>query len=211
MPRSPLLKRTVQGRREPDASRSRLQAIAATAELCGQALSEVAAEMLVQDLAGVHDAALIAALARCRLELRGALHLGEILARIEDGRPAVEEAWSRLPASEAQSVVWTAEMAQAWQAAAALLQQGDTAAAYAAFRDAYTQAVLIARCKREPVAWSASLGSDPIHRERVLREAMHTERLPASYVESLLPYRSLSPQAKHLLKQVHIKNMTDKT
>lgn len=187
------------------------QAIAATAELCGHVLSSNAAGMLARDLAQLPEAALQDALARCRRELRGRLNLDEILARVDDGRPSAEQAWRMMPASEAATVVWTREMAHAWGEAAPLLQQGQAAAARAAFDDAYAQAVLIARCRREPVCWIASLGTDPLHREQVLREAVQKERLPAAYVKDLLPYRSLTPEARHMLSRVQIKPVPDRS
>lgn len=207
MPRTSTLHRTTTRRLHP-ASRSTLaSALSATAELCGHAISDAAANLLAHDLADFHEPAVMEALGRCRLEYRGMLNIGEILARIDDGRPTAAEAWEMMPHSEADSVVWTREMAQAWGQAAPLLQEGDSMTARQLFQENYTQAVLLARCKREPVSWMPSLGTDPVQREQVLREAVQKERLPVSYVEQLLPYRSLSPQARQLLTQLHIKNV----
>ncbi len=184
------------------------QAIAATAELCGQAMSTSASRLLASDLAAFPRSAVLDALYRCRLEFHGALQIGEILARIEDGRPSAKDAWEMMPDSEAVSVVWTREMAQAWGVACQLLQEGEMLAARQVFEETYAQAVLMARCQREPVSWIPSLGTDPVQREQVLREAVKKERLSASYVEQLLPYRSLSLQARHLLTQVRIKHVS---
>jgi hypothetical protein len=182
-------------------------AIAATAELCGQPLSSSAANLLARDLAKLNRAAVFKALARCRAELHGILNSGEILARIEDGRPGAEEAWNMLPTTEAASVVWTDEMAQSWAKVQPLLQKGERARARRIFIESYTHAVLMARCRQEKVTWAPSLGSDPQDRERVLQEALQKERLPASYVKELLPYRSLSAHSSHLLAQLRLKKI----
>ena len=182
------------------------EAIAATAELCGQPLSFTAARLLARDLANLQRSAVFDALARCRIELHGALNIGEVLARIDDGRPGVEEAWDMLPTNEAASVVWTAEMAQAWGKAWPLLQQGEREAARRIFQENYVHAVLMARCRQEKVHWTASLGTDPQRREQVLQEALRKERLTSAYVKNLLPYRSLSAQSRSVLKQIRLKN-----
>ncbi len=182
------------------------EAVAATAELCGQPLSSSAARLLARDLASQKRPAVFDALARCRVELRGALNIGEVLARIDDGRPGAEEAWDLLPASEAASVVWTGEMAHAWGKAWPLLQQGECEAARRVFQEDYVHAVLIARCRQEKVHWTASLGTDPQQREQVLQEALRKERLSSAYVKKLLPYRSLSAQSRSVLKKIRLKN-----
>src|SRR5438132_5158372 len=85
--------------------RKLVEGIAVTAEICGQALSPVAAEMLAGDLSDFDEAVILAALARCRIELQGPLKISEILARIDDGRPGADEAWAMMPKSELASVV----------------------------------------------------------------------------------------------------------
>lgn len=182
-------------------------AISATAELCGQPLSPSAAILLAGDLERLNRTAVFKALARCRAELHGTLNSGEIMARIDDGRPSAEEAWSMLPATEAASVVWTEEMAQSWAKVLPLLQDGEAERARRLFFECYTHAVLMARCKQEKVRWTPSLGTDLQERERVLQEALRKERLPASYVQELLPYRSLSAQSGHFFAQIRLKRI----
>src|SRR3569832_801957 len=114
-------------------SRTMVEAISVTSEVCGVVLSPAAAEKLAE----CDERQVLAALARCRLELQGALRLPEILARIEDGRPGMEEAWAMMPKSELASVVWTDEMAQAWGVASPMLAQGDLVGARQAFCQAY--------------------------------------------------------------------------
>ncbi|HEX7648294.1 MAG TPA: hypothetical protein VF450_12875 [Noviherbaspirillum sp.] len=163
-----------------------VDAITLTAEVCGQVLSRAAAEMLIDDLAGFSEEDLMAALARCRLELQGPLRVAEIILRLEDGRPAPEEAWAMVPLDEQASVVWTEEVAHAWGVVLPLLEDGELSAAQAAFRDAYVKLVLDARLRREPVRWIPSLGRDVTGRERVLHEAVALGRLSANHAEQLL-------------------------
>lgn len=162
--------------------------ISLTAEACGQSLSAAAAEMLADDLCHFDSAAILAALARCRLELDGPLRIAEILSRIDDGRPDADEAWSMMPADEHDSVVWTEEMAQAWGGAQPFVNEGNVAAAQTAFRKAYEKSVLEARIRREAPRWTPSLGLDVAGREAALREAVKKGRTTAAQAEQLLGY-----------------------
>jgi hypothetical protein len=60
-------------------------------------------------------------LGRCRREVKGVLTVSDVVSRIEDGRPGVEQAWSMLPITESQTAVWTDEMAAAFGACEALI------------------------------------------------------------------------------------------
>lgn len=181
-----------------------IEAVAATAELCGHRLSPAAALLLASDLSSLDRRAVLAALARCRAELPHTLNIGEVLARIEDGRPTAEEAWYMLPVTEAASVVWTNEMAQAWSSIATHLLNDEREMAHGLFVQRYTHAVLMARCRQEKVTWTPSLGTDPAQREQVLLEALQQERLTPNYVKDLLPYRALSLPARQLFSQLRL-------
>jgi hypothetical protein len=187
-------------------SAAMVEAIAVTAEVCGLALSHAAAEMLAGDLAEFEERAVFAALSRCRMELRGTLRLPDILARIDDGRPSVEEAWAMMPKSELASVVWTDEMAQAWGVAWPMLNQGDVVGARLAFREAYAKAVLDARIHHEAVRWIPSLGSDVAAREGVLRDAVEKRRLTPEHMEKLLPSGTATPQAEEIFEKLKLKS-----
>lgn len=97
----------------------------------------------------------------------------------DDGRPGAEEAWATAlrGADESTSIVWSAEMAEAWGIARPVFAAGDEVGARMAFREAYERLVGDARRKREPVAWSASLGFDAEERERALSEAAARGRI----------------------------------
>lgn len=164
-----------------------LQAVAVTAELCGRTFSEGAARMFVQDLSGFPEPAVIKALARCRREVKGILTIQDVVSRLDDGRPGVEEAWSQMPFDESQSVVWTDEMANAFGVARGLLDEGDRVAARMAFKEAYTRLVGEARDAGRPVSWSPSLGFDKSGQEAVLADAVSKGRLTYEHAQELAP------------------------
>jgi hypothetical protein len=195
------------GPRRDASDRALVDAIAVTAEVCGKALSPAAAEMLAADLSNFSEAVILAALARCRMELQGPLKASDILARIDDGRPDADEAWAMMPKDESASVVWTDEMAQAWGIALPLLVAGDAAGARTAFRDVYAKAVREARIRREPAHWAPSLGSDAAGRESVLLDAVRKRRLSAAHVEQLLPPGSASSGTEKIIAQVKLKSL----
>jgi hypothetical protein len=175
------------GARAAVAAGALVEAILLTSEICGQALSPAAARILAGDLADFDEAAILGALARCRIEVHGRLKMVDIIVRIADGRPETEEAWNMLPMDEMTSTVWTEEIAHAWGLASPLLEAGDVAAARATFGEGYAKAVQQARIRREPVRWMPSLGSDVRGREAVVLDAVRKGRLTMTQASALLP------------------------
>lgn len=172
------------------ASKALLQAIGVTAELTGTNFSEQAARLMANDLSRYPEKMVMGALDRCRKELRGRLTIADVVARLEDGRPGPEEAWSIvLPALEDErvTVVWTDEMAHASFGARHLVISGDKVAARMAFVESYRHLVNVARDAGTPPRWLPSLGLDPFGREGPLREAVRLGRLPESHAALLLP------------------------
>lgn len=163
-----------------------LEAIAVTAELCGRAFTPAGARVFAQDLDGFPDAAVLAALARCRKEVRGMLTVQDVISRIDDSRPGVEEAWAMIPRDEESSVVWTDEMAQAYGAASPLLAEGDKIGARMAFKEAYARLVAAARDKRVPANWTPSLGGDVSGRQMALIDAVRHKRMKLEQAMTLL-------------------------
>lgn len=163
-----------------------LEAIAVTAELCGRTFTPAAARVFAADLSGFPDDAVLAALTRCRKEVRGILTVQDVVSRIDDGRPGVEQAWSMIPHDELTSVVWTEEMAQAFGAAMPLLEEGDRVGARMAFKETYAKLVADARDRSEPPKWTPSLGTDVSGRQLALIEAVRHNRLALTHVLSLL-------------------------
>lgn len=169
------------------ASKELIQAVAATAELCGAKLSDVAARMLVEDLAAYAEQDVIVALSRVR-KAGKRFSLGAITEEIDhnDGRPGVEEAWAMIPRSEDDSVVWTDEMAKAHGVAIPLIEQGDMVAARMAFKEAYAKFMAEAREQAIPANWFPSLGSDVSGRQMALIKGVRENRIPLNYAMGLL-------------------------
>lgn len=92
-------------------------------------------------------------------------------------RPGADEAWARMPRSEDDSVVWTEEMAYAWNVANGLVnpylvERPDWTAARMAFKDAYTRAVDTAKAQGRVVKWTVARGQRKDNLEDVLTEAL---------------------------------------
>ncbi len=183
-------------------SENLLKAIAVTAELTQTEYSIDAARIMAEDLAQYDEQQVLAALVKCRRELKSRLTLAEIIARIDDGRPGPEEAWSMIPKDEFSSVVWTKEMSEALGVCYKLIESGDNVQARMAFIEAYKSRVNKARDAGEKVKWNPSLGHDPNSRETVLIEAVEKGRISAKHAAGLLPYRDLSTTENKLLQLV---------
>lgn len=176
------------------ASSSILQAVAVTAELCGRTFSPEAAAVFVSDLDGFSEPALLAALKRCRREVRGALTVQDVISRIDDARPGPDEAWAMVPKDEATTVVWTDEMREAFGVASMLLQD-DAIGARMAFRETYNRLVSDARANGLPTKWSASLGHDSRARDAVLLEAVTKGRLSLGHAKEVAPSLTMTAPA----------------
>lgn len=156
-----------------------LKAVCVTAELCGRTFTEAAARVFCDDLAAYPEDAVLGALTRCRREVKGILTTQDVISRLDDGRPGVEEAWAMIPAGEDDTIVWTAEMAEAHAACAPLLADGDRIAARMTFKEVYAKAVSRSVAAGTPVSWHPSLGWDLEKRKRALNAAVESGKLPA--------------------------------
>lgn len=173
-------------------SANTLKAIAVTAELTGTELSATALRVMDADLAAYPEAAVLRALDRCRKELKGRLTLSAVLERVEeeDGRPGADEAWSIAlsSADEAETVVWTEEMAQAYGVARPVLDARDKVGARMAFREAYERIVRDARAAGAPCRWTVSIGQDAERRAVALQAAVTLKRLAPAAITQYLPH-----------------------
>lgn len=154
-----------------------LEALAVTAELTNTPISPGAAKVMAADLAPYPPDQVLGALTRCRKELRGRLTVADIISRLDDGRPGPEEAWAMLPFDEAQTIVWTDEMAGAWGVALPLIEEGDRIAARMVFLESYRTRVQKARDTGAQVHWTLSLGHDPEVRQVALAGAVACGRI----------------------------------
>lgn len=168
-------------------SETLIQAIAVAAELTGTELSPMAAKVMAMDLSRYPENQVLGALTRCRRELKGRMSPSDVIGRLDDGRPGVEEAWALVPKDEAQTAVWTEEMARAMSAASGLLDEGDAIAARMAFKETYQRLCQDARDRGIPVRWTATLGWDEGGRESVLAQAHEAGKLTDAQVRIYLP------------------------
>lgn len=110
-----------------------------------------------------------------------------ILAQIDgavadDGRPGADEAWALALCArdEADTVIWTAEMAHAWSTCRTVFDLGDEVGARMAFRETYNRLVMQSRSQRTAPEWTVSLGFDPQRRDAALTSAVKAGRLQQS-------------------------------
>lgn len=102
------------------------------------------------------------------------------------GHPTANEAWALVLSShdEAETVVWTEQIAEAAGIVQPILDAGDEVGARMAFRDAYER---ILRERPESPRWFPSLGSDPVLRQAALYRAVASGRLSSQHAAGLLP------------------------
>ncbi len=187
-----------------------VRAVAVCAELTGTTLSKSAAAIFVEDLEGYPKPAVLAALERCRRELRGRITVADVIQRIKaaDGRPGVEESWALMPKAEAESAVITQEMAAAWGAAWSLICNGDAIAARMAFKEVYERECVRARDAGLPVRWFLSAGHDQAGREAAVRRALDLGRLTQACAVALIPQLAdvpVDPEGRERIAEVRAK------
>lgn len=153
-----------------------VKALAVTAELLGTDLTMEAKRVFAEDLSRYPEHQVLAALERCRREVRGRLVLADVLNRLDDGRPGPEEAWAMIPQDEGRSSVWTEEMQRAYGVAYKLLAEGDAVSARMAFKETYQREVQKARDEGVAVRWTATLGEDKGGREQAKHDAAQRNR-----------------------------------
>lgn len=163
-----------------------------TAELYGKVLSNGAATMFVKDLSKFTHEEISEALTRCRRELKSFPTVQEIIARIPDDHPGIEEAWALTPKSEDETVVWTEEIAQAYGLCRQLVKD-DIIAARMAFKEVYGKALAEARQVRRKAKWRVSLGFDKYQREGAVQEAVDRGRLTVKEAQRSLPNMVVKP------------------
>lgn len=165
--------------------------LAATSELLGQQMSMTAAAMLAEDLAEYSRPVLAAALKRVRTECAGKLTPKVIIEAIDAamGRPGANEAWATALSAmdERNTVVWTDEMAQAWEVARPVVQGGDEIGGRMAFKDAYERLVRAAREERRTPVVMVSVGWDAELRAAGVEKAAKLGYVPAGAEVAYLP------------------------
>jgi hypothetical protein len=185
-----------------------VQALTVAFQFVGQAMPDAALEEMAVDLAAYAEADVLAALKRCRSELK-VIRYGDVLDRISGGHPGAEEAWAIVAAAigprglerEDASTVWTDEMRDAFGVALAL--GSDQVAARMAFKEVYAQRVSAARANRQRPQWAVSLGYDPQGREVAVQQALSKNQISQEYAARLLPHtEAVAPEVQALLEQI---------
>jgi hypothetical protein len=123
-------------------------------------------------------------------------------AAAKDGRPDGDEAWAIVApaASEAATVVWSAEMAEAWGAVLPLVCAGDMVAARKSFLSAYARLVDEARAQGLRLEWSAALGHDKAGQADAIRIAAQRGRVAGGTAADVLALAALpSPDVPLLM------------
>jgi hypothetical protein len=185
-----------------------VQALTVAFQFVGQAMPDAALEEMAVDLAAYAEADVLAALKRCRSELK-VIRYGDVLDRIPGGHPGAEEAWAIVSAAigprglerEDVSIVWTNEMREAFGVALPLGE--DKVAARMAFKEAYTARVSVARANRQRPQWAVSLGYDPQGREVAVQQALSKNQISQVQAARLLPPGGVvAPEVMALVEQL---------
>ncbi len=183
-----------------------LRHVQATAEIYGRSMSPESAEVYIEDLASFNPEAAIAALAKCRRELRTFPTLNDIVTRIPDSRPGVAEAWAMIPKDEEGSVVWCEEMAQAYGIARMATTPFDQ---QRAFQEKYTELLAHARLNGIKARWTPSFGFEALGRIAAVDAAVTARRISNETALALLPNLSDSEAERlrlpELLKKLQLK------
>lgn len=118
--------------------------------------------------------------------------------KLLDGRPDDNEAWAVAITSqdEHETVVWTNEMAEAFNLARPLLATGDEVGARMAFKDAYKRLVDDARASNKPAQWSVSAGWDAARRQIAVEKATVAGLLSGPQPHLALPNESGLPAGR---------------
>lgn len=123
-------------------------------------------------------------------------------AAANDGRPDGDEAWAIVApaASEAVTVVWSDEMAEAWGVVLPLVTEGDMVAARKSFLSVYGRLVIKAREHRKGLRWIATLGQDKASQADAIRIAAQQGRIAGGPASDVLALAALpAPDARLLM------------
>jgi hypothetical protein len=110
------------------------------------------------------------------------------LPKMSDGRPEVDEAWAIALRSrdERETVVWTSEIAEAFEIAKPVLD-GDEIGARMAFKAAYARITDASRRVNRPVQWVVSQGHDATRRLEVVEQAVREGRIALTHAKAAVP------------------------
>lgn len=164
-----------------------VQALTVAFQFVNQSMPDIAIAEMAHELSAYPEAHVLAALKRCRSELKS-IRYSDIVDRLPGGHPGPEEAWSVIGPSlrdESLTVVWTDQMREAFGVAVGLAD--DPTAARMAFKETYVKLVNEARSRNQGPKWSVSAGTDTQHRALVVQEAVKAGKLLPEYARQFLP------------------------
>lgn len=108
-------------------------------------------------------------------------------AQCTGGWLTADEAWARMPKSEADSAMMTNEISEAMAAASPLLEQGDRNAARMAFRAAYERLVELAKVEARRPVYFASFGTEKSQQGAMLASAVQAGQISIDRAIELKP------------------------
>lgn len=150
-----------------------IDAISASAECVGTALSSTAVRFMAQDLESIPLLDLFFSLTRCRKEITGHLTTQDVLERLPGFVPP-SEAWAIcLKADqEDETVALNQHIQQAWNVTKSILEGGDKVGARMAFTDVYKTLTAKAMASGEQPKWYLSIGRDKSRVEDAIQSAI---------------------------------------
>ncbi|MDP1774238.1 MAG: hypothetical protein Q8L15_18375 [Methylobacter sp.] len=113
----------------------------------------------------------------------------DVVVLLESGnkRLSADEAWAMMPKDEFDTVVWTQEMAEAYNIAYELIVDGDKIAARMAFKGAYERLCAEAVMMQRPVKWTPCIGYDKTKIETALQKSVLAGRITQERANKYLP------------------------
>ena len=160
-----------------------IKALVATGEVMGARLSEVAIDLMVDDLQNYPLPGILSALKRVRQD-GTRFNVAEIIKRLPGMWPGAEQAWASFPRSEEVSACICQEMADAWGVAC----QQDEITGRMAFKETYNRAISQAMAEGRQPKWFITPGSDAAIREQVTMDAVQQQLISPSAARVHLPY-----------------------
>lgn len=106
--------------------------------------------------------------------------------RLQYRLPTVGEAWGMVQTIPDDTIVWTTEIARAYEAAVRLIQAGDLTGARRAFTEVYDREIADSIAANRPPKWAVRLGRSTVGRKEVVEIAIAEGRIPDEWRERVM-------------------------